>query len=427
MIESYQIEILKKRRNARWFWVIVFTFSFLLYFFFQGYYPDVRLGWARIFSEKETIGEETSIEDLIKSFGIINIKVIPTSARMYLESGSYGNNEKRMSNYGLYTLTIQQEGYIENFLSFSIDKEKPYFIEEVSLLETPRYMSLSWVTAVYPTSTQVPLYESSGWLSYSGTIILQQWKDTTINIKPLVWGRYFASGGTIIEWDTNRWKRVSQDRENYIETCPDILWKYSLLSCPEFSSVFTYDDRYLTGVIDIRQSVITLSGASVSIQDGRIQKTIDTTKLRTSSLYHLDDILYSVTGWVLKPMTTWDAEIITTPLDSISLVQYVGTELVILGMQEDKHILLIRHRKDPIDRTRSIILPDQLDYDTLEFHDRKWNLFIESSNALLFIYRAGDILEWIVDGKVLSSTDGDVIYETRDDGIWQATWDVLPL
>lgn len=118
---------------------------------------------------------------------------------------------------------------------------------------------------------------------------------------------------------------------------------------------------------------------------------------------------------------------IITPLDSISLVQYVGTELVILGIQDEKNTLLIRHRKDPVDRTRSIILPDQIDYGTIEFHDRKGNLFIATSNALLFIYRASSTLEWIVDGTILSSTDGDVIYRTPQDEIWQATWDVLPL
>lgn len=62
---------------------------------------------------------------------------------MYLGSGSYGNNEKRMSNYDTYALTIEQDGYIKNTLSFIIDKEKPYFIEEIALLETPEYQSLS--------------------------------------------------------------------------------------------------------------------------------------------------------------------------------------------------------------------------------------------------------------------------------------------
>lgn len=161
MIESYQIEILKKRRNSRWFWVIVFSFAFLLYFFFQGYYPDVRLGWARMFSEQDQTGEKTSIDDLIKSFGIINIKVIPTSAQIYLGSGSYGNNEKRMSNYGSYTLSMRQDGYVTNALSFIIDKEKPYFIEEVSLLQQPKYRALSGITTVYPTENGMPLYESS--------------------------------------------------------------------------------------------------------------------------------------------------------------------------------------------------------------------------------------------------------------------------
>ncbi len=44
MIESYQTEVARKQRAARIFWLIVFMFSGFLYFFFQGYYPDIRLG-----------------------------------------------------------------------------------------------------------------------------------------------------------------------------------------------------------------------------------------------------------------------------------------------------------------------------------------------------------------------------------------------
>ena len=80
MIETYHTEVTKKRRNARWFWVIVFLFATFLYFFFQGYYPDVRLGLKRVFSEKQTGNASGSFDDLIRSFGIINVKTIPSNS-----------------------------------------------------------------------------------------------------------------------------------------------------------------------------------------------------------------------------------------------------------------------------------------------------------------------------------------------------------
>ncbi len=89
MIESYQTEVTKKRRNARWFWVIVFSFATFLYFFFQGYYPDVRLGVRQIFQEGSGSTSREDLEDLIRSFGIINIRTTPDTASILIGSGSY--------------------------------------------------------------------------------------------------------------------------------------------------------------------------------------------------------------------------------------------------------------------------------------------------------------------------------------------------
>ncbi|MFZ2255374.1 MAG: hypothetical protein WAW59_04805 [Patescibacteria group bacterium] len=106
MIETYHTEVTKKRRNARWFWVTVFLFATFLYFFFQGYYPDVKLGLKRMFSEDTTGTASGNFEDLIRSFGIINVKTVPTTAIITIGSGAYGNNEKRMTNYGEYIMNI---------------------------------------------------------------------------------------------------------------------------------------------------------------------------------------------------------------------------------------------------------------------------------------------------------------------------------
>lgn len=149
MLESYQLEILRKRRVARIFWLIVFICSWFLYFFFQGYYPDVRVGLRHIFSETGSKTDYTS-SDLIRSFGIINVRSIPTDAIMLLGSGAYGNNEKRMSDYGDYSMTIEKSGYIKNSMKFIIDREKPFFIEKISLFPNPTYKKLEKISTIYP-------------------------------------------------------------------------------------------------------------------------------------------------------------------------------------------------------------------------------------------------------------------------------------
>lgn len=106
MLETYQNEITRKRKSARIFWLIVFVCSLFLYFFFQGYYPDVRVGLQKIFSESGS--ENHSNSDLIRSFGIINVRTLPLDANITLGENSYGNNEKRMSDYGDYMMHIEK-------------------------------------------------------------------------------------------------------------------------------------------------------------------------------------------------------------------------------------------------------------------------------------------------------------------------------
>lgn len=71
-MESYHQEIIRKRRSARVFWLIVFAFATLLYFFFQGYYPNISLGLKEI-----TGSGHIADESIVKAFGIINVKVNP--------------------------------------------------------------------------------------------------------------------------------------------------------------------------------------------------------------------------------------------------------------------------------------------------------------------------------------------------------------
>jgi hypothetical protein len=85
MLETYQAEITRKRRAARIFWLIVFICSLFLYFFFQGYYPDVRVGLRHIFSESGSQNFPGS-SDLIRSFGIINVRTTQADATILLGS-----------------------------------------------------------------------------------------------------------------------------------------------------------------------------------------------------------------------------------------------------------------------------------------------------------------------------------------------------
>lgn len=136
MLETYQSEILRKKRASRIFWIVVFLFAGFLYFFFQGYYPSIDLSIRSLTSTGE---HRTDPRDLIRSFGIINISVKPENATIFLSSGTYSNDEKRMTNYGTYSLLMQHAGYLSYKSEFNIGKESPYYIDLMTLLPSIDY------------------------------------------------------------------------------------------------------------------------------------------------------------------------------------------------------------------------------------------------------------------------------------------------
>ena len=139
---------MRKRRAARIFWLIVFISALFLYFFFQGYYPNVRLGLKRIFMENWG-SNFTGSTDIFHPFGIINVRTTQTDATILLNDGYYGNNEKRVSDYGKYAMEISKDWYLTNNLIFIIDREKTFFIEKVSLIPRPAYRKLEGIEEIY--------------------------------------------------------------------------------------------------------------------------------------------------------------------------------------------------------------------------------------------------------------------------------------
>ncbi len=236
MIESYQLEIIRKRRATRLFWLVVFVCALFLYYFFQGYYPDVRLGMRRIFSESGSQSSSGS-SDLIKSFGIINVKTTPIDATILLGSGAYGNNEKKMSDYGSYTMQIAGSGYLTNTMEFQIDREKPFFIEKVSLLPRPTYRELPRIREIYQVADDEYIMRTASGLVWSGSTATG--KISYTGSFTYIGGQYFSTATGVLSWQTNKFISANRDISNFAETCPSIEWRYEVFSCPQTKSLLT--------------------------------------------------------------------------------------------------------------------------------------------------------------------------------------------
>lgn len=417
MFESYQLEVMRKRRAARIFWLIVFISALFLYFFFQGYYPNVRLGLKRIFMENWG-SNFTGSTDIFHPFGIINVRTTQTDATILLNDGYYGNNEKRVSDYGKYAMEISKDWYLTNNLKFIIDREKTFFIEKVSLIPRPAYRKLEGIEEIYSINDKTIIKTASGYAlnEWTGTqSIIYTWSLRYIG------GKYFlANTGTLV-WEESNLTKASQNINNFIQTCKNVMWKYNVFYCEKTKSLLTEWGIYMTGIIDIQNNLIERSGAIVQISDWNIGKTwTQTGEINLSKITILNNNIYFNNSGILTPKDP-KQEIITSPLENIHQVSRLEDDIVLIGIKEWKPHIIIRHFNDPVDRIRDIEFPEHLSYSEIKFHSLQGNLIIETPKWILLVYRGSHELQWIVEGEILSYTDSGAIYK-KDNELWWVDW-----
>ncbi len=417
MLETYQVEILKKRRAARIFWLIVLLCSFLLYFFFQWKYPDIRVG-LRLFSESGSVSL-SGWSELMRSFGIINVRTIPTDTTILLGTGWYGNNEKRMSDYGNYTMKIEKSWYLNNVIIFKIDAEKPFFIEKISLLPLPTYKKINGAIRVYPIGNGEILIKTLSGITWSGSLI-PGLVGYTGSFDP-IGGKYFRTNSGIVAWEGGKFKGASQNIVNFVQTCKLPLWKYDLFYCAMSKSLITEWGKYMTGILDIHDHLIEQSGSVMEIKNGiPWKKWSQNLEIDLEKITIINSVLYNNRSGSLIPTTKTELNIIT-PLENIDHVNILGEDIVLLGKLHGQPHLIIRHAGDPVDRERSIELPENMSYKDIELHSIGWNIMIETTSGILLIYRWSHTYQWIVEWTILIFTDTGAIYE-KNGQYWITDW-----
>lgn len=85
---------------------------------------------------------ELTREELIRSFGIINIRIYPRDAIIGVNGEVFGFDEKKMVPYGKYRLSVGKPGYIQDRVRFNINKKTPYFISEIHLIPQATYTKI---------------------------------------------------------------------------------------------------------------------------------------------------------------------------------------------------------------------------------------------------------------------------------------------
>jgi hypothetical protein len=425
MIESYQTEVAKKRKAARIFWFLVFFFATFLYFFFQGYYPDVRLGLKRILSESGTTS--TGNTDLIKSFGIINISVkSPADATIFLSSGSYINNEKRMTSYGTYSASVSRWWYVTDVFDFVIDRETPYYISQITLLRDPQYRELGTGSIENIAKISDTLWiESNGSghimrdATFSGTVGTLSGRYTHIGEWHFLSGSYIYTHNSE---DTNWERKIWSGSIAFLRDCEEgIRIKSGVIFCEENKTLLTQKWKTLTGILSVENNYIKKSD-SILIGDAFTKMSLTGAELESPGFLEKDGNWYSQSGWTLVALkSNINKKLILpiiTPLDTIEYMDWIDGELILIGKKSDKKYL-VRMNTEGVSR-EPIAFPD-IELRDIRIVKNNGNLFIKTRTAIVFLYNDSRDIKWLIDGEILAFSELGAIYR-KDWVLWHADW-----
>ena len=195
------------------------------------------------------------MDELIKSFGIINISVDPGDATITLGSGTYTNNEKKMTNYGTYSLLISREGYLPSGSQFTIDRETPYYIDLLTLLPIPTYSPYGSGVA------HIANIGNNDWIAHqgSGMVLLDKYFSGSTKIASSrlthIGEGYFLSGKTLQTYSSKKelWeKKTWNGSASFITQCSaSVSIIYGRMYCRDDMTLLTEKGLIFTGVTNV--------------------------------------------------------------------------------------------------------------------------------------------------------------------------------
>ncbi len=424
MLETYQHEIIRKKRASKIFWMIVFLFAWFLYFFFQGYYPSIDLSIRSLTSTGEHMTEP---RDLIRSFGIVNVSVKPDNATILLSGSSYNNDEKRMTNYGTYSLLMNHAWFLSYESELTIGKETPYYIDLLTLLPNPIYTpfgsGISHIANIR--ENEWTAHTASGMILYgehfSGSTLISSRLLTHIG----EW--YFLSWVTIVSYisqDIGWEKKIWSGSSIFIRECgSDVSIKAWNLWCRKNEKLLTEKWKTFTGVLSVGETYIEKKD-SLLVGDGFTKKIVFGTgrAIKNHLFIEKDATWYTESGGILVPL--WmngkkEAYSIQSSLDSLEYIAWIDWNMILIGKKWTERFMTLY---DPLrEKFKELISFPNIALTEVRIVKQDGNIFFKSKSALLFLYHNSTTIEWLIDGNILALADQNALYE-KDGILWKASW-----
>jgi hypothetical protein len=367
MLDSFHEEIRRKRHSYILFWVIVLGFAVLLYMFFQGYYVNVSLGFKKLLHAGSTtlISSASWVvappESLLKSFGIINLRVTPEPNSMTINGAAYKNGDKQIFDYGVYSLDVQNPGYLPIQIRIELSRNKSFYLNTINMLrlwaESQNSSNLTSIVkngSNWIATTQSGGYEIIKTPYWSGSVIPMTTASGVIRWATRHIGEGFFSSGSTLFASTPLGVLTSTELPKWVVLCPDaqmIRWD---IFCPKLWTFLTGKYRDLrekiieanSELIRTSNSIIRLGGTFFN-SSTPLTSTVSFSGASHILTYH-DRLMIHNSGRLYdldKGLT--EARIVG--LDSIEATKKFGDETIVIGKFGSKNRLIMEDGKnDPI-------------------------------------------------------------------------------
>lgn len=191
-IQTFKEDVRKANIRKVFFWILVLILTFFLYFFFQWYYIDTK-----VFLDKSK--GEINKTDLIKPFGVIELKVLPESNSIKINNKWFNNSLRWIFDYWDYHIDIEKINYFWVKLDITLNKKLEYYANNITLIKNPELEDLWFVyDRVEKIDDNYIFHTSTGYLVYDSE--LKKLNDLNISYQYIGY-TYFKNWNRIYSYD----------------------------------------------------------------------------------------------------------------------------------------------------------------------------------------------------------------------------------
>jgi len=379
--------------------------------FFQGYYFSVRLGFEQLL-QKGPEKDNQSITQILKSFGIINLKVNPEPRTLTLNGQPYVNGDKKFVDYGAYELHVEEPNYIPLTLDIELSRNHSFYLNTIRLFKNP-------VEKPFERDTDRIEKIGAGFLSFGTGALLDAVinvsstgaASTSTGITAVSLGEGYFSFKSRIYALNAEGKLAIDDTFKAVNLCPNARMVHAEIYCPDTK-------RFLTGKYkELRDPILEVNSEFIRTESSliRLGGTLfnSSTPLTSNVTFNGPSKLITYHGKqvILNQSKLYDIEdnfkeIKVEGFDGILSTEKFGDEIVTVGIRQAATWIRIEDGKNSLTEAK---LQDFTGKD-VSISLIGGAFVVSSEKEVVLYYKGARSAYQIARGYILGVIDKTIIY-----------------